>query len=227
MRNRSKLLTAFPQLEKTTSPEVRIYVAPITDVDTLTECLRDAEVIYNCIADNISRRGMDIAQQAAASIISSLKRLQADKLPTPPVVLFNRSIFWNETVDNDMSAVAKSIGFFSLRFPYLDMKEAEKLYRHEAEQSKPILSIILMDAPGLHDSVSMERTGHRLVVEREKVGKELNYADFGAAWVEAAERRGELKNWEVAVTATGQVRTEYSVLLGYMWQGLLAWIWPW
>lgn len=46
--------------------------------------------------------------------------------------------------------------------------------------------------------------------------------DFGASWVEAASRKEELRNREVAVTATGNVRTEYSVLLGYLWQGLLA-----
>lgn len=72
VRNKTKLLAAFPQLEKTVNPEIHIYVAPITDLDTLTECLDGAEVIYNCVADNKSTRDMDIAQQAAASIIEAL-----------------------------------------------------------------------------------------------------------------------------------------------------------
>ncbi|KAJ9635117.1 hypothetical protein H2201_008523 [Coniosporium apollinis] len=227
VRNKAKLLSAFPQLEKTTSPEIHIYVAPITDRETLTECLRGAEVIYNCIADNRSKRGMDIAQQGAAGIINALKRLKTEDLEEPPAVLVNRTMFWNETIDNDMSGFQRKIAGFFLHFPYTDIKKAELLYRHQAEQPKPILSYILMDGPGLHDSVSMERTGHKLVLTHEKVGKELNYADFGAAWVEAASRKKELRNREVAVGPTGKVRTEYSVLLGYLWQGLLAHIIPW
>ncbi len=227
MRNKTKLLTAFPQLEKITNPEIHIYVAPITDRQTLTECLRGAEVIYNCIADNRSKRGMDIAQQGAAAIIDALKRLKTDALDEPPVVLMNRTMFYNETIENEMSGFQRKIALFFLYYPYTDIKKAELLYRHEAEQPKPVLSYILMDGPGLHDSVSMERTGHRLVIAREKIGKELNYADFGAAWVEAALRKDELRNREVAVGSTGKVRAEYSVLLGYLWQGLLAHIIPW
>ena len=142
-------------------------------------------------------------------------------------MLVNRTMFFNETIDNDMSDFQRKIAAFFLHFPYTDIKKAELLYRHETEQPKPILSYILMDGPSLHDSVSMERTGHKLVLTREKVNKELNYADFGAAWVEAASRKKELRNREVAVASTGKVRAEYLVLLGYLWQGLLAHIIPW
>ena len=170
---------------------------------------------------------MDIAQQGAAGIISALKQLKTEDLEEPPVVLVNRTMFWNETIDNNMSSFLRKIALFMLYYIYTDIKKAELLYRHEAEQPKPILSYILMDGPALHDSVSMERTGHKLVLTYEKVGKELNYADFGAAWVEAASRKKELRNREVAVGPTGKVRTEYSVLLGYLWQGILAHIIPW
>ena len=227
VRNKAKLLAALPQLEQTSSPEIHIYVAPITDHQTLSKCLSGAEVIYNCIADNKSKRGMDIAQQAAASIIEALKQLGTQELQEPPVVLMNRTMYWNETVDNDMSSFERKVAIFFLYYVYTDIKKAELLYRHEAEQPKPILSYILMDGPGLHDSTNMERTGHQLVLTHDKVGKELNYADFGAAWVEAGSRKGELRNREVAVNATGNVRTEYLVLLGYLWQGLLARILPW
>lgn len=176
VRNKAKLLAAFPQLEKTTSPEIHIYVAPITDRQTLTECLRGAEVIYNCIADNVSKRGMDIAQQAAAAIIEALKRLETGKLQDFPTVLVNRTMFYNETIDNDMTGFEKKIAGFLLYYPYTDIKKAVDLYKHEAEQPKPLLRYILMDGPGLHDSVSMERTGHKLVVTHEKLSKELNYA---------------------------------------------------
>lgn len=176
VRKKAKLLSAFPQLEKTTSPEIHIYVAPLADLETLEECLRGANVLYNAIADNRSKRGMDIAQQAAAAIIEALKRLKPDDVDETPVVLVNRTMFYNETVDNDMSDFEKKIAGFFLHFPYTDIKKAEMLYRHEAEQPKPILEFILMDAPGLHDSVSTERTGHRLLLTHEKPGKGLNYA---------------------------------------------------
>lgn len=184
VRNKPKLLAAFPQLEKTTNPEIHIYVAPITDRETLTECLRDAEIIYNCIADNVSKRGMDIAQQGAAAIIEALKRLKTDQMGQPPIVLVNRTMFWNETIDNDMSGFERKIAGFFLHFPYTDIKKAELLYRHEAQQQKPILGFILMDGPGLHDSVNMERTGHKLVLTHEKLSKELNYAGKITAFID-------------------------------------------
>lgn len=228
VRNKDKLLSAFPQLEDTKQPEIHIYVAPITKRETLTECLRGAQVVYNCIADNRSKRGMDIAQQSAAVIIDALKQLQdEDESYEPPSVLVNRTVYWNSIVLSDMPGFIKALLGFCLYYIYTDIKQAELMYRHEAEQSVPVLDYILMDGPALHDSVNMERTGHRLVVSREKIGNDLNYADFGAAWVEAAERRKELKNREVAVSPQGKARTEYSVLLGYLWEGLLARVVPW
>ncbi|KAK0302863.1 hypothetical protein LTR82_017729 [Friedmanniomyces endolithicus] len=225
VRNKAKLLSAFPQLENT-QEQVHVYAAPLTDHNTLVECLRGAGIIYNCIADNRSKRGMDIAQMGAAAIIEALQELQSESL-APPSVLVNRTMAYNTTIVDDMSAFERSLAMFVLYYPYTDIKKAELMYRHEAEQRTPLLNYILMDGPTLHDSVSMERTGHRLVLSREKVGKELNYADFGAAWVEAASREMELRNREVAVVSTGKVRTQYSVLLGYMWQGLLASLNPW
>lgn len=59
-------------------------------------------------------------------------------------------MFWNETIDNDMGPVMRKIAYFFLYFPYVDIKKAELMYRHEAEQSKPILGFILMDGPSLY-----------------------------------------------------------------------------
>lgn len=142
-------------------------------------------------------------------------------------MLMNRTVFWNETVVDEMPGFARKLMGFILGYVYTDIKKAELLYRHEAEQSKPVLNFILMDGPGLHDSVSMERTGHELILTHREVGPGLNYADFGAAWVEAASKKEDLRNREVAVNATGKVREEFSVLLGYLWQGIIARILPW
>ena len=224
VRNKDKLLKAFPELENTKTPEIQIYTGAITNQKTLADALRGAEVIYNCIADNRPTRGMNIAQTSAAAIIDALKQLRDDGSigEEPPTVLMNRTMYWNTTIDNEVSGVLGWFVGFCLRYLYDDCKEAELLYRHEAEQPAPLLRCIIMDGPGLHDSVNMERTGHELIITKQKAGTDLNYADFGAAWVEAAARKSELKNREVAVGATGKVRAEYQVLFGYLWQGLLS-----
>jgi len=224
VRNKAKLLSAFPGLEDAKRPEIRIYTGSLTDQKTLAECLRGAEVIYNCIADNRATRDMDIAQSAAAAIIDALEQLRKDGLVSEgiPTVLVNRTMSCNTTAENDTPRFMKWLVGFLLYYPYADIKKAELLYRHEAEQPRPLFNFILMDGPALHDSVNPKRTGHELVITRRLVGPGINYADFGAGWVEAATRKSELKNREVAVSPTGKVRTEYGVLFGYLLQGLLA-----
>ncbi|KAF9734849.1 hypothetical protein PMIN06_000686 [Paraphaeosphaeria minitans] len=227
VRNKEKLLAAFPQLLKASRPEIHIYTAPITDAETLTDCLRNAEVIYNCIAANTPARGMDIAQSAAASIINVLQNRQNEGQQPPPLLLMNRTMSLNTNVSHQMPPFVRAVVQFFLYHLYADVEKAADLYKQAAEAERPVLKYVYMDAPGLHDSDSMERTGHQLVLKQEVTSDGLNYADFGAAWVEAVERRSEVENRQVAVTATGHVRTQYWVLIRYNWQGLLARLIPW
>lgn len=227
VRNKEKLLSAFPRILKVSHPEIHIYTAPLTDLEALTDCLRNAEVVYNCIAANTPVRGMDVAQSSAASIISALQSLQKESQQSPPLVLMNRSMMLNTNVERHGPNFLHAIIYFMLYYMYEDNVQAAKLYKQAAEAKRPVLKYVYMDAPALHDSDSMERTGHRLVLKDEATTAGLNYADFGAAWVEAAGRRQEVENQQVAVAATGHVRTQYWVLVGYNWQGLLSRLVPW
>lgn len=227
VRNKEKLLSAFPQILEVSRPEIHIYAAPLTDLETLSDCLRNAEVIYNCIAANRPVRGMDVAQSSAASIIAVLQDLKKDTQQPPPLLLMNRSMMLNTKINYHTSAFLRAIVYFMLYHVYEDIVKAANLYKQAAEAKRPVLKYVYMDAPGLHDSDSMERTGHRLVLKDEVTTEGLNYADFGAAWVEAAGRRKEVENRQVAVAATGHVRTQYLVLVGYNWQGLLSRLMPW
>ncbi|KAK7188270.1 hypothetical protein PSPO01_05461 [Paraphaeosphaeria sporulosa] len=227
VRDKEKLLSAFPQLLQASRPEIHIYTAPVTDLDTLTDCLRNTEVIYNCVAANMPFRGMDVAQSAAASIITALQNLQKEGQPPPPLLLMNRTMIFNTNVNHSMAAFQRAIMHFMLYHVYTDIEKAANLYKQAAEAERPVLRYVYMDGPGLHDSDSMERTGHRLILTDAATTDGLNYADFGAAWVEAVGRRREVENQQVAVTATGHVRTQWWVLAGYVWQGLLTRLVPW
>jgi hypothetical protein len=73
----------------------------------------------------------------------------------------------------------------------------------------------------------VERTGHRLFIAGDTgtVSAGVNYADLGAAFLEIAQRKEEFAGMGVGVSATGAVREQWGVLLGYQMTGLKGRLW--
>lgn len=228
VRSKSKLLTAFPNLEKTQSAKISIIEAPITDYAALQSCLSGAEVVHMCIATNEAKYGTRIAQYMAEAIISSLAQLRKDQGPKyiKPTILVLRSETLNPVHAQDSGKLVYPIVSFTLHYLYDDLDKAAKLYTAAAAENSGFFDYIFVDPPALHDTVGAECTGHELLVDGSKrQSASLNYSDLGAAYVELAERRGEYNGKSVAISATGAVREQWSVLLWYNLQGLKARLW--
>lgn len=228
IRSKSKLLATFPDLESTTTLKLSIIEAPITDFAALKSALSGADVVYNCIATNNAAPGIRIAQDAAEAVIGALERLKQDpgEKWKKPTVLVLRSNSLNAEASAQGSRVGHFIVNFCLDPVYADIEKACNLYA-----SKPdLMDHIFVDPPALHDPIGAERTGHELCANTDidsstNLSTSLNYSDLGAGFVEIAQRRDEYLEKAVIVSATGPVRENWPVLIGYMGQGLKARFW--
>ena len=98
-----------------------------------------------------------------------------------------------------------------------DVSEAAVLYQEAAKTS--LLREIIVDAPGLRDPTGSECTGHELFLEG-AVTMSINYADAGAAFVEASQRPVEVLGKAVGIRATGDLRESRSGFLQLIARGL-------
>lgn len=228
VRSKSRLLLAYPNLESTTSISISIFEAPITDISALRSCLSGAEVAHMCIATNEVKYGTHIAQDMAGAIISSLSQLREEQGSefTKPTLLIIRSASLNPVYALHAGRVIHHLIMLTLHFVYNDLDKAASIYATTAAQERELFDYIFVDPPAIHDAASTHCTGHELMVDGSRpLSASLNYADLGAAFVELAQEKEHYLGKGVAVSATGAVREQWSVLLGYNWQGLKSRIW--
>jgi oxidoreductase AflX len=218
VRSKSKLQNAFPNLAETAPFRIRIFEGDSTDPGALKPCLEDAVVVFMCVAQNESKRGMTLSYDTAAAIIATLKglcKLQGDEY-NPPTILQLRSASLNPPLARQVPWLVHQIVAFCLHHGYVDIKRACGLYESAAEEM--LLDYIFVDPPTIHDAPGAERTGHKLIsTEKQEVA--LSCADLGAAFCETAERRAEFRNQPVGVTATGKVKERWGVLARYLASG--------
>lgn len=228
VRSKAKLVKAFPDLESTSSPRITIVEAPITDSQALQSCLRGAEVIHSCIATNDAKPGNRVSQDIAQALVNALTSIRQEEKGrnyNKPAVIIIRAAPLNPDLSGHMPALLYRWLWFVLYHVYSDLEKASKIY---ADSAADLLEYIFVDAPALFDAEGVERTGHRLLAEGDSdaaASAGINYADLGAAFVEIAQRKEEFAGKGVGVSATGAVREQWGVLLGYQMAGLKTRIW--
>ncbi len=221
VRSKGKLLKAFPQLQSTSAFPLNIIEGPITDQAALQQCLEDSDVIFMCIATNISAPGTSVSYDTASAIIDSLSALRQNQYTTykAPTILQLRSA----SLNTNLSVTGSGFVHFCLYYVYADLEHACTLYETTAKDLPGLLDYVYVDPPAIHDADGTERTGYRLLTPEtqrtEPYSTSLSYADLGAAFCEVAERREEFLGQSVVVSATGKVKETWGVLLGYIFQG--------
>ncbi|GAB7343439.1 hypothetical protein MBLNU457_1466t1 [Dothideomycetes sp. NU457] len=227
VRSRSKLISAFPQLEAQPPPTaINIYEGTPSDAPTLQKCLEQADVIMACIATNTSTPDVTVCHDVAAGIISALKARQQTQAShyAPPTVIQIRSASLNPALCATMPWIAKTMAQFCFHYVYEDLRRACELY--ESASSAELLRYIYVDPPSIHDPDGTDPTGYALVVEPEgPLTDVLSYADLGAAFVELAERRAEFVDMAVGVSATGKVNVTMDKLFPFIVTGFKSRIW--
>nr|POE51846.1 averufin oxidase a [Quercus suber] len=216
VRNKAKLLKAFPSLETTISIKIIIHEGSPSDSAVLYSSLANTQVIFVCIATNTSMPGVSIALDTAQAIIPSLERHREEQGSAyrAPSLLLLRSASINQHFANKQPRLPHAIILFCEHYVYADLQRAQDLYTSVFEQatSPKLLVPIMVDPPAIHNPDITEPTGHELMLEGEQSAS-LNYADLGVAFVEIAHRRDEFAGLEVAVSATGKVAENWPPLV--------------
>ncbi|TKA34363.1 hypothetical protein B0A50_00345 [Salinomyces thailandicus] len=224
VRNKSKLLQQFPNLESSSIKPFPLQITEGTpdDAASLRQCLKDADVVFMCIATNQSVPGQSLAQDTTKSIIAALHNLRKDQSSigqyTTPTILMLRTASLNKTFAAQ-AGFAKHLVHFCLHYVYADLQAACDDLESTARDHPGLLDFVLVDPPAIHDPQGTTRTGHRLELERNP-SSTLMYADLGAGFVEVAERRREFRGLGVGVSATGVVNETWGILAGYLGMGL-------
>lgn len=228
VRSKSKLLTAFPDLENTTLFQTTIVVGTPTDTTATRACLQNADVVFACIGSNYSTPGISLITDTASAILSALefhRNAQGPAYKTPTVIQL-RSASLNPILKAQIPWIAQKLVFFVFGHIYEDLERACNLFASSADAAPGLLEHIWVDPPSIHDPDGLVPTGHELMLdENEKQQPDLSYADLGVAFCEVAERRAELKGRAVGVTATGKVNQTMGTLLGYVAAGIKGRVW--
>ena len=215
VRSKTKLLRAFPKLEKTAAPGTRVIESNSTDATALEACLDDADVVFMCVGSNESKPGTTLSYDTAAAIINTLKnlrKLRGDEYKIPTIIQL-RTASLNPALARQAPWLVRRMVSFCLHYNYADIKRACALYETAATES--LLDYVFVDPPTIHDADGTKRTGYKLI-STETQETALSYADLGAAICEIAARGPELRNQPVGVTATGKVKATWGVLAGYL-----------
>ena len=215
VRSKTKLLNAFPKLEKTAAPRTQIIESNSTDHVALEICLNDADVVFMCVGSNESKPGTTLSHDTASAVIDTLRKLRklrGDKYKIPTIIQL-RTASLNPALARQAPRVVRRMVSFCLHYNYADIKRACALYESAAMES--LLDYIFVDPPTIHDAEGTQRTGYKLI-STETQETALSYADLGAAICEIATRGPELRNQPVGVTATGNVKATWGILAGYL-----------
>ena len=221
VRDKPKLLKAFPDLESTTAIKVNIIEGTPSHATAMQECLRDVDVAMACIATNYSTRGMSICYDTATAIINALEVLQKTRGYKRPTIIQLRSASVNRSLSAAMPWFARNMASFCFHHVYEDLRRASTLFTSTATDPPGLLYYIFVDPPAIHDPDGETPTGFALITDgTQKQESALSYSDLGAAFCEMAERREEFRNREVGPTATGEVNMTVGILFGYLIAGL-------
>jgi hypothetical protein len=221
VRDKSKLLKSFPDIESTTAFEVNIVEGTPSDGTALQECLRDVDVIMACIATNYSTYGMSICYDTAAAIVDALSTFQKSRGYRPPTIIQLRSASVNRALSATMPWLARHMAAFCFHHVYEDLRRASTLFCSVSAESPGLLHYIFVDPPAIHDPHGTTPTGYALITNgSQKQKPALSYSDLGAAFCEIAQRRDEFANKELGPTATGEVNLTVNILFGYLIAGL-------
>ncbi|KAK5713823.1 hypothetical protein LTR17_017449 [Elasticomyces elasticus] len=150
VRNKSKLLKAFPDLESTTTFKVNIIEGTLSHETAMQECLRDVDVTMACIATNYSTRGMSICYDTAAAI-DALRVLQKTRGYKPPTIIQLRSASVNRILSAAMPWLARNMASFCFHHVDEDLRRASTMFTSAAAEPPGLLHYIFVDPPAIHD----------------------------------------------------------------------------
>lgn len=219
VRSAPRLLALLPELK--TAPNFIVIEGSLNDAEVLADALREADVVFSCIATNTSEPGTSIAVDTAAFTISALQRLKSEQNNyKPPTILMLSSASLNPALGK-----APALVKIALYYLYADLERAQEMYLSEATSEAPLLNVVFVQPPGILPGIVP--TGHKLITSADDPRATISFADLGAGMVELAERWEEFAGKGVGLRATGKVGNNWGPNLRNLAVGLFTYYMPW
>lgn len=217
-RSASKVELLHPYVR--TAENIQSFVGDLSNVDLLKNCLRDVDVIFSAVAQNLNEPGCSIAQWTAHSIVSALEALRREEGPTfkCPIVVFLSSASLNPTFSRTTPRLLHWVLERGCFYVYGDLKKSIEYLKQQSW-----IPLIIAEPPALTNDISR---GYELSLN--EVAPGVSYDDLARGMVQMAEEEGGRK-WVgkgVGVKATGKVKIQYLPLIRYLVIGLISYYFP-
>jgi putative NADH-flavin reductase len=218
-RNAAKMTNLFPEAVR--SKRIIIFEGDIFNTELFSRCAHGCGIAFMCVTMNDNIPNMHIAEDAARTLITSLKKtvhLHGQKNAVPKIVVLS-SASLEPSLCGNLSSVFHWVVTHANSYTYEDLRRAEALLRAEQDW----LSSIFIKPGGL--SVDKPR-GHKLNLHQQETF--ISYMDLAGAMIEAGsdpEGRYDMKN--VSVNNVGGSAKMPSSLPLLCLTGLMRWAFPW
>ena len=222
VRSKNRLHQKLPFIAN--HPSTTVIEGSLDDNFTLASCLRDADVIFSCIATNSSEPGTNIALSTAAAIIFTLQQLRSTlgNAYKAPTVLVLTSMSVNTALKGHPARPIQAIIHTALHYLYEDLHRAQQLYCELEHRDPGLLKVIFIQPPAILPAE--KATGYRLSTT--EGGGAVSFADLGYAMVEVAERKEDFAGKGVTVVSTGFVAQNWRGNAKALAIGLFAYFFP-
>ena len=203
-----------------TAENIQTFIGDLSNADLLKDCLRNADVIFNAVAQNSNEPGCSIAQRTAHGIVSALGALREVEGSDfkCPILVFLSSSSLNPVFTKGKPRPLLWVLHRGAFYVYEDLKKAIKYL-----EEQPWVPLIIAEPPALVKDVSR---GHELSLE--KLEMAISYDDLARGMVQMAEEEDGHK-WvgkRVGITATGKVKMDFLRLGWYLSAGMVSYYSP-
>jgi hypothetical protein len=221
VRSRSKLEKLSPAA--LTNPNIRVFEGPISDIPTLTSCLRNTHAVFLAVAVNSNVPGCTIAQDTARAVISALRTLKEEDenhWKAPRLIVLSAAPL-EPALWPTPNSLQRRILYTALSYLYSDLERAHAYLR---SHSSWVSSTFVMPGGIVHDV----QVGHEVVTDRHQEGW-VSYLDVAGAMIEVADCEGEKwegQNVSVVLKEGGRARVEWWAPWN-LGKGLVVHYFPW
>ncbi len=202
-----------------TADNIQSFVGDLSSADLLKNCLRNVDVIFSAVAQNVNEPGCSIAQRTAHSIVSALEALRKEEGSSfkCPILVFLSSASLNPTFSGPQPRLLHWVLQRGCYYVYGDLRKSIAYLKEQ-----PWIPLITAEPPALTNDISR---GYELSLGEVTPG--ISYDDLARGMVQMAEEDGH--KWVgkgVGVKATGNVKINYLPLIWYLVSGLIAYFSP-
>lgn len=193
----------------------------ISNIDVLTDCIRNTRAVFLCVAGKVNQPGITIAQDQAKAVVTAMQKLRSEpnvsRLPHL-VVLSSAEAEEVPYFSKDYGWLLRNILFFANGFIYHDLIAAEKYLR----QHEDWLHFCIVKSGGIAVDIA---GGHEIRFDKQQTF--ISYPDLAGGMLEIAdEETDKYDGKNVSVISPRRARPEYRnapLLL----VGVLIYFFPW